>query len=288
MRLVSFSEVYETLRLPNRAITKQTWARYAVMWLWGALLPFGMSWAFSQRRWLGFALGAAGSLALYCTGGLKSTLAGLVLVPVAYCLVRSQSATFGARCAWIAAGVLAVLNMANVAADNRVGPLLVLSAIVLARTFAGPGLSTAQYHDFFADHPVTYYSHVSGINFFVSYPYSENLGFEIGHFYTGSLDLNANAHFWCTDGLAALGLPGLILASLLCAAVFWLLDNAAAGKPVEITAPAAASATIIVANTSIFTTLLSGGLFLLGFLFYLSPTGTSRGPRTLRIQAQDS
>src|SRR5438046_10196153 len=81
--------------------------------------------------------------------------------------------------------------------------------------------------------------------------------------------LNATAHLWATDGIAGLGLPGVLLMSVFCALVFWLLDSVANRHDPRFTALATTYAAYNIANISFFTSLLSGGLMLLIILLYL-------------------
>jgi hypothetical protein len=144
--------------------------------------------------------------------------------------------------------------------------------VILLRTFSGNGLVTAWYYDFFQRNPLTYYSHIMGVRWFVHYPYANLIGYEVGSHYMGTnANLDATAHFWATDGLEALGLPGVLLISVFCALVFWVLDSAARRHDPEFGALVTAFAAYNLANLSLFTTLFSGGLGLLILFLYLKP-----------------
>jgi ABC-type uncharacterized transport system permease subunit len=93
----------------------------------------------------------------------------------------------------------------------------------------------------------------------------------VGSFYSGDPTLDANAHFWATDGLAAWGLWGILLVSVVCALVFWVLDSTAKGHDLRFTALVVTFEALNLANVSLFTSLLSGGLGLLMIFLYFAP-----------------
>lgn len=270
-RLVSFSEVYEKVRFSGAEVASGTGVGYAVMWLAGAFHPFLMTWGLMRRRPLFFVLGALGQVLLYCTGGLKSILLSIVVLPMLWMILRGEGSRFALRIVWGTAILLLVTNGVNQMTGEMGSAQLMFSAIVLVRTFGVPGLATGQYSAFFSDHPVTHLSHVTGISTFVDSPYQGPIGKEIGYYYSGNIDYNANAHLWSMDGLAGFGVPGILLISVLCALVFWALDSAADGHDPRFSALATSFTALNLSNVSLFTTLLSGGLCFTIILLYLKP-----------------
>lgn len=270
-RLVGFNEIYQSLRFSGHELAAGTGVSYAIMWLSGAFVPLLMAWGLARRRPWFFAIGAGIQVMLYGTVGLKSNLVCIVVMPVLYFLLRSGGPPFALKLTWLTVLGFVGLNTFNLMVGELGESHLMLSALVFMRTFGISGLSTAQYHDFFTDHPVTAYSHVNGINWFVDYPYQTSLGREVGYYYSRNIELNSNAHLWCMDGLAGFGLPGILLISVLCAVVFWLLDSAAAGHDRTFTALAVTFAALNLSNVSLFTSLLSGGLWFLILMLFLLP-----------------
>jgi hypothetical protein len=268
-RFVTFGEIYQQLRFSGQELAMGTGVNYAVMWLSGAFAPILMSWALVANRYRWFFVGTAVQVILYSTAGLKSILLSVIVMPILFLLVRGGA--MPVKLTWLAVLGFVALNVSNLVAGELSESHLMLSSIVFMRTFGVAGLSTAQYHDFFSEHPMTYYSHVKGIDLFVDYPYVQALGREVGYFYSGKLDLNFNAHLWCMDGLAGFGLPGILLISTLCAVVFWLLDSAADGHPITFSATAMNFAALNLSNASLFTTLFSGGLMFSILMFYFMP-----------------
>lgn len=270
-QLVAFHEVYESIRFSARDLAKGTGVGYATMALSGSLIPFLMSWALLKRRPIEFAFGALVLVMLYSTAGLKSILTSLAFTPALYVLMHGHRIPFASKLVWLTVAVFVGLNAANLWITDMSRLHMMLSAMVFARTFGDPGLLTAMYDDFFANNPYTYYSQVNGVNWIVPYPYEHSIGVELGYYFSRRIDLNANAHLWCSDGIASLGLPGILIISCLCAAIFWLLDCVSAGHRPVFSATAVSFTALNLSNMSLFTTLLSGGLFLSFLLLYSMP-----------------
>jgi hypothetical protein len=277
LHIVSFADVYD-LRNDSSDIAEGTLVNYAYMALTGAINPFLMGCGLYYRRaWL-FASGAFGQLLVYSVLGTKGAILSILFVPGMYFLLRGRRIPFGLK---LTLGISALLVGLCVSYSNsgaNPGPLqTVILFVVLMRTFSGAGLTTAWYYDFFQRNPITYFSHIHGVNLFVHYPYVNVLGIEVGSAYSGDATLDASAHLWATDGLGALGVPGILVISALCALVFWVLDSASRGHDVRFVALATTYAAYNLANISIFTSLFSGGLALLILTLYLMPRQTGRG-----------
>jgi hypothetical protein len=118
------------------------------------------------------------------------------------------------------------------------------------------------YYEYFSTHPKTYYSHIGPVNFFTqSYPYHDlGLGQVVGQYFWSS-DMNANANFWATDGFAAMGLAGIAFISvimfLLLVVTNMVTKNINRLFVLLLFVPIIGSVT----NTSLFSTMWSGGGF---------------------------
>src|SRR5207253_8022098 len=116
------------------------------------------------------------------------------------------------------------------------------------RTLSMGGLVTAQYYHFFLHNPYTYWSHLKIVSSFVHYPYHYGIGQEIGIAYSGSIDLNATAHFYATDGIAAAGLTGILVIGAVSGVLFWVLDCVAQNCDIEFAAVVTAYAAFNLSN----------------------------------------
>jgi hypothetical protein len=151
---------------------------------------------------------------------------------------------------------------------------------VFVRIFSVQGLLSAQYYDFFQHNPLTHYSSVNVVGWLFHYPYAHPVGLEVGYSVSGDPLYDAVAHFWAYDGIAAWGLPGILVISCACALVFWMLDSAAQRHDPRFAALVTCYAAYNLANISLFTSLLSGGLWAIALALYLMPPqATAPSPR---------
>lgn len=276
LNIVSFGDVYD-VRFAADDLIEGTKINYALMWLSGAINPALMAWGlFYKRPW--FVVGGVlGQLLIYSSLGTKGSISSVLFISIFYFLLKPGRIPFALKLTGGAALLLGGLCLSYVWAGNTPGPVQsVLLFLILMRTFGTPGLTVAQYYDFFQRNPLTHFSHVSGVNWFVPYPYSNFLGLEIGYAYSGDPTYDATANFWAFDGLASFGLPGVLLISVFCALVFWMLDSAANKHAPRFAALVICYAAYNLANISIFTSLFSGGLFLLMVFLYLAPVRGGR------------
>ncbi|MCU1308000.1 MAG: hypothetical protein JWN45_2695 [Acidobacteriaceae bacterium] len=271
LHLVSFADVYE-LRYAADDIIAGSGAGYALIWLSSSINPLLMARGLVYGRKLLFVTGVCGQLLGYSAAGSKSMILSILAMTILYALLRRSSSGFALQLVWgvvLCFGTLYSLAMISGLGNS---PLVFYAlSITFMRTFGFPGMLSAQYYDFFQVHPNTYFSHVHGINLLVHYPYQEPLGIEIGHHYVGYFNVNWNAHFWATDGIAGIGLTGVLGMSLICCLVFWLLDTAASGHRPAFAALSLTFVALNISNTSLFTTFLSGGMLLSMILLLLLP-----------------
>lgn len=156
------------------------------------------------------------------------------------------------------------------------------------RTVLTPGIFIAHYTDFFYDRGYTYFSHIRGLNFFLPVPVQylsdvrwPALGLIVGEDFIGFPELNANASFVATDGIASFGQPGIILAFLIFAILMRVLDWAGRGIPNKLLLPLLLPIALTLTNGSALSVLTStGGIFwiiLLRFAF--------SAPRDAKLEA---
>lgn len=275
LQIVSFLDVSE-LRSIQEDVSEGKLVSYAFMWLSGAINPFLMGWGlYYRRRWV-FLAGALGQLLVYSVGATKGSILSILFISTFYVLLRVGRLPFGQKLTFGALALLGGVSLSYVLAGYEPGPLqTIVLFVVLMRVFSVSGLMTAWYYDFFQHNPYTYYSHVKGVSSFAHYPFQHPIGQEIGLAYMGTTDLDANAPLWATDGIGALGLPGVLIASVFCALVFWILDSASQRHDPRLAALVTMFAALNIANIPLFTSLLSGGLGFLILSLYLMPSKAS-------------
>lgn len=142
-----------------------------------------------------------------------------------------------------------------------------LAAILIYRTQCIEGQELNTYFRFFGYdglHPYTYYSHIGMVNMFTnSYPYGD---VPIGQVVTqgGS---NANGMFWLMDGIAAGGIYGCIIISIIFLVFKSFFNGIKYRCSPELFAVFSLFAMSMTMNVSLFTALFSCGLLLLYLLF---------------------
>jgi hypothetical protein len=283
LHLVSFSDVYE-LRYAADSIIGSSSVGYAMIWLSSSINPMLIARGLVYRQKLLILVGVCGQVLGYSTAGSKSIALSVLVITLFYFLLRRGSLGFALKLVWgVVASFVGLYSIAMISGLAHSPLVFYALSITFMRTFGFPGMLTGQYYNFFQLHPNTYFSHVRGISTLVHYPYNKPLGLEIGKYFVGYFDTDWNAHFWATDGIAGMGVAGVLLISVFCALVFLLLDIAASGhKPIF----AALSMTFValnLSNTSLFTTLVSGGMFLSMLLLFFLPR--DRGETIMNISA---
>jgi oligosaccharide repeat unit polymerase len=259
--------------------------RYGISWTVYALLPVLLIAATSLARWrryalMGFCL--LGYFVLFGITATKTTLfAPLIIFAIYGCLRRFRSSFVGIVAVGIAVLLLVPVVLSALGASDLVVKLY--TSVVNFRIFSVPQLLYVQYQDFFSDHELTLGSHVTGISYLIAYPYDQPVYLVIGeYFYPGS-NMTANSGMWAQDGIAAFGLIGIPIMSLLFALTLRLLDFAARGHDPVRLGGAMAMFPLFVSNVSFFTTLVSGGLgVVILVLMKTRPAGMPRNVRPVR------
>jgi hypothetical protein len=275
LQILSFMDIYD-LRFAADDIMAGTRLNYALMWLSGAIDPFLMGWGLYYKKPYLFLLGTLGQVLVYTSLGTKGSFVSIFFMLAIYLLLQGKRVPFALKLTWGLVALFVGLSVSSVVIESEQSSLFgIVLFVVFMRTFAMNGLMTAWYYDFFQRNPQTHFSHIAGVSWVLHYPYANTVGIEVGSFYLGDPTVDANGHLWATDGLAAFGLPGILLISVFCAFVFWALDSVAEKHDPRLTALLVSYAAYNLANIGIFTSLLSGGLALLMVILYLMPPENS-------------
>jgi hypothetical protein len=271
-QLADFKEIYDVRSASDELIAASgsTFVGYAQMWLAGFILPFLFSVGAFRRRRSFIAVAAAGYLYLFGIGGSKSTMLGMVYLTAIYLLVQAGGKNAATKIAICFAGALlfpAILALAGSAGETIE---LWYVAIIHSRIFTIPQLSIGQYYNFFENNPLTYGSHLTGVNLFVTYPYDNDIPRTVGRYFYDA-ELTENVNMWAQDGIASFGLVGVPIVSAIAAVIFWLFDSIARAHDPRFVTVALGNIALIFANGSLFTTIVSGGMLLLIVALYFYP-----------------
>jgi len=246
-----------------------TIAGYANGFLFGAFNPFLLALGVAKRRPMIFVVGALGNVLLYTTIASKATLMCVVITPLFYLLTlegkRGQNLI---RIGYIVLAVAIVpyaLYQIPLFSDDSGFFSQVIMQVVYERTIMTPGAVLGQYADFFTTHPHTYFTHVGLLSKLIpyNYPYNERLGYVIADYVfkhqTGG-DIEYNANLFATDGIAALGNVGVVIIGIVLGFMLRVIDTFIRPALVPLFCAAGVTSIMVLANGSLFGTLLSGGL----------------------------
>jgi hypothetical protein len=264
LTLSSFYDVYGQRSVASD-VAAGTGVGYATGVLSGCLNPFLMAIGLRYRRlWL-FAIALVGQILVYATFALKSApISILVLCVFYFVLLRHRVVRIWKLAAMICGSIAIPLLMLELVGIDQ-NPLVEnIVALVLMRTYAMVGALTGIYYEFFSRNDFTYFSHINLVRQFVDYPYSVSLGEVIGE--SLGLDMNANANFFAADGIAAAGKLGVVIVGAIVGLILNVIDRVVPPTNHRLLCICFAPIAISLANTSVFTTLLTGGLILLVLL----------------------
>lgn len=222
LRFVSFSEVYD-LRSDAAALEEiGGLANYSVMWLTYCFLPFYFAKGYLSKNKFALAIAFTGCLLVYMATGAKMAILLGIIIYFILKLIESGK-NYANR---LLLGLIAIiLGIVFLVPDQ--GAWVFLKSIILIRILGTGGWSMATYYDYFDTYGYTYYSHIGPVNSLLNnYPYGEySLGQLIGIEYSGSAEANFNANFWASDGFAAMGLWGVLIATIFVLVIFKIINQ---------------------------------------------------------------
>lgn len=146
----------------------------------------------------------------------------------------------------------------------------------LTRVVAVPGLFFVDYLEYFRDVGYTYFTHAKGFSLFFDAdlrlkqdPYFPELGRIVARDVHG-INSNSNASFLSTDGIAGLGLIGMLIISVLLSFILHIANYLSRVWPPTLVIPIMAPMALVLTNGSLFTVLISFGMALWLLLLLIS------------------
>jgi hypothetical protein len=278
LNFAGFYEVYDQRSVGSDVLEASPLVGYATGILSGAMNPFLIAVGLADRKKAWLFIGALGQAFIYATSAGKIVLLSLVFLPAFYFgLARHKQMTADRLGLIVVCSMLLPLSLLESATDPKSGWQMPIASVILMRTYGLAGICPGIYAEFFAINPLTYYSHINIVSTFIDYPYHTSVGQIIGEFGFKFPGLNANASFWATDGIAALGLFGILVSGALMGG-FLLVANALMNSDDNRVAYLASIPFITsVCNASLFLSLLTnGGLVLLLSVYLWQEANTQR------------
>lgn len=229
-----------------------------------------------RRRWM-LGLGIAGQLLIFAILAGKIVLAGiLAVIGIALAGFVDKRPSVIRILLGVIAAMLITLFVVWREDFSPTGLNLEIVAMLFMRTFAIQGALTGVYADFFASHPYTYGSHIHIIDNLIDYPYEAPVGYVIGRYLVGGEGFNANSNFWATDGLGSFGLVGVVLIGAIIGIALIFVNRVVVPERLRFASIISIPYLMALSNASFFTSLISGGGFLLA-LFVAYGVPESRG-----------
>jgi hypothetical protein len=205
-------------------------------------------------------IGFCGTLLVYaCTAQRAELFWVMLIAPSLIMLFRVKLNMFIAT-VFSLASIMFVLIVANMQPELQTyssAPRTTVLRLILI-----PGKLTGDYYQFFQSHATTSFSHVSGFGWVATNPYGDMpIGFVIGGYVYGNDQNMANANF-LADGIAALGLLGMVIVSIITAGWFYVIDAVFQSVEFRPATLALSAFALPLTNGSIFSVFFGGGMAL--------------------------
>lgn len=263
--------LYELREQNSGQVEERSLILYVQGWLSGAFFPFLLVWYLKYKSYIKSGLVLFGYLLLFMVDMQKITFLLPVILIMFFYLIKWKEETICNRLHSIMFWALIIFSsllMAVSDSDNQV--LFAIVSIVLLRTVCVTGWLTQMYLHFFQENPFTYYTHINIVNAITNaYPYDVPLGMAVAY-----NSQNANATFFLTEGIASWGIIGVAITGGIFLFILYLINSITCkyhkSDIFVLFIPSLAS----MLNASIFSTLLTGGLFILIILLaWCNPMG---------------
>lgn len=242
---------------------------YAIQLQGNVINPLLLGKGFLDRRWWLVGVGIFGQALIFSQTGFKMILLSpFALIAVVWLFQGGMR-----RGRTLLVGVLGSSLLALVV-DRMRGGMLIFTEVFIDRLLLIPGTLTAAHVMVFDNQEKAMWGY-SFMAPFVHYPYSTTPAFLVGAQFTGSTQVTANANLFA-DGFANLGYAGITIEAVVLVLILWLIDSATRHLSMSITCALCLVPTLSLVNSSVFTSLLTGGY---GFVVIVaaslrSPAGT--------------
>ncbi|WP_294089691.1 hypothetical protein [Sphingomonas sp.] len=271
LRLASFEDVYD--QRFDFADQSSIIDAYLVPIMSNVFIAFLLATGIRDRRWIDILLAIAGTLIVYSAFALKSQL----ISPILIFGIMSCFDKFGNFRPLVIplflisiSSIYLIFFSGNIDATGISG---VLSSLIFMRTILLPGVIVGEFASFFSQFERTYYSHSLVGRFIVDYPYGDlSVGQVVGLYMfpdQGAAPFELNGNFIATDGIAALGLPGIPISFAVAAFSMHLLNMAGIKADRQATFAMSIPYLMTLSNTSAFSSFVTGGGVILVILLYL-------------------
>lgn len=263
---------------------------YFVCWMRSCFLPLIMVTSLRERNLRKYLLVLLGFILIFMLDKQKLTAVFPLVVTGLFFVANTSKKFFTTYFHSIIIIILAISSIAIVLyviktnttfSSNPV--LFAIAALFVMRTQCIEGMETVRYFSFFIKdgNPFTYYSHVNVINAVThSYPYQESIGATVAG--DGGV---SNATFWLMDGVAAMGISGVFIISILFIIFKSIMNSADLRCSVPMYVCISLQGIMSMMNLSLFTSINTCGLLMLYLVLLFFKTNLAPAPQRLLTQS---
>lgn len=268
LRLVSFSKVYE-LRADNYGakLSRFPLIGYFILWISNFFRPLFLSIGLVYKKKGFIVIGVLMAILIYMATATKGTLfSPLFAFGLYWCLKKIGFKYLFPLIVSFFLLVIVFFKLTENSGSTLSSISFIITAILLMRSLGISALLNTTYIDFFETTKLyTHYTHINVVNsIFGGYPFGDDaLGKAVWGGYSGeSADdaMNANANFLATDGVAAMGIWGVLFVSIIFYFLLKYLNRISKSHNTDFVFILCLGSTLSLLNVSLFTTLLSCGL----------------------------
>lgn len=241
--------------------------RYIITWQSQVFGPFLFASGLYRHNWLLIVFGVISQIIIYSVLATKNSIFSLLLACVIFFLLdKFSNKSLGIYLLLGAVvGVFCVILVDYIFTPTT----WFLSSTITRRVIYTPGLLTTYFFDFFSKKQPALLGH-SFLKNITKYPYDISPTFLIGLHYFGNISTNADANLWA-DGYANFGIAGVFMFTIVLAIVLWLLDNLSKPLGKEFAGLIGAFPGYILADSPLFTSLLTHGVLILLIIVWFIP-----------------
>jgi hypothetical protein len=246
-------------------------AAYLASVLGNAVVPCMIALAFLSRKWIYILFAAFIAAYLYLLASNKSFL---FIVPFSILVGILGTASIQRQLSYLILFLVTTIGICTslILHFKPVSPIedgfWSLIYLFLYRSVAISSETVVPYLAFFKQHAHTFFAHAHGFDLFYPNPYPQGVGVAVGA-YLG-VNYNMSANFWLTDGIAGLGMAGVLLVSLALSFMLYFSDIITQETSTSFAMTASSGVVVGLLNSSLFSTLLSGGWIFVLCIFILT------------------
>ena len=262
--IVDLTDVYTQREIIEDMSPNKSLEAYALQWLLRVFAPLMIAIGIMANRKTMHILGIFGMVIGFFISGSKFIVFSIPLMYALNQYVFKKPIVTGNNIGKAFLAIFAVTFAITLLYDKEevksfIGVIL---SQILKRAFSINGMTLGNYYDFFINNnnDFTFYSHLGPVSKIIDYPYGEfGIGQIVGHYQVGVYTYDMSAGFWSTDGIAAAGLPGIVLIGIILGLILLTFDAVSRKMELKLLCLASVGNIWMLADTSVFRVLLSGG-----------------------------